>query len=71
MKKFFVLSVVCVLAVTFITSLAYAADVTIAMVPKALDNPVFTTSRIAAEEKAKELGVELIWTASQKSDAAF
>jgi ribose transport system substrate-binding protein len=70
MKKFFVLSVVCVLAVTFMTSLAYAADVTIAMVPKALDNPVFTTSRVAAEEKAKELGVELIWTASQKADAA-
>jgi ribose transport system substrate-binding protein len=70
MKKFFVLSLVCVLAVTFMTSLAYAADVTIAMVPKALDNPVFTTSRVAAEEKAKELGVELIWTASQKADAA-
>jgi ribose transport system substrate-binding protein len=69
MKKFFVCSLVCVLAV-FMTSLAYAADVTIAMVPKALDNPVFTTSRIAAEEKAKELGVELIWTASQKADAA-
>jgi len=70
MKKFFVRSLVCVLAVTFMTSLAYAADVTIAMVPKALDNPVFTTSRVAAEEKAKELGVELIWTASQKADAA-
>ena len=67
MKKLFILSVLCVLA---LTSLASAADVTIAMVPKALDNPVFTTSRIAAEEKAKELGVELIWTASQKADAA-
>jgi len=67
MKKLFILSVLCVLA---LTSLASAADVTIAMVPKALDNPVFTTSRVAAEEKAKELGVELIWTASQKADAA-
>jgi ribose transport system substrate-binding protein len=67
MKKMFILSVLCVLA---LSSLASAADVTIAMVPKALDNPVFTTSRVAAEEKAKELGVELIWTASQKADAA-
>jgi len=53
------------------TSFVYAADkVTIAMVPKALDNPVFTTSREAAKAKAEELGVELIWTASQKADAA-
>ncbi|MBD3305930.1 substrate-binding domain-containing protein, partial [candidate division KSB3 bacterium] len=47
-----------------------AADVTIAMVPKALDNPVFTTSREAARKAADELGIELIWTASQKADAA-
>ncbi len=71
MKKSIVLSLVCILAVTFMMSLAYAEKkATIAMVPKALDNPVFTTSRIAAEEKAKELEVDLIWTASQKSDAA-
>jgi ribose transport system substrate-binding protein len=71
MKKSVVFFLVCVLTLTFIASLAYAEKkVTIAMVPKALDNPVFTTSRIAAEAKAKDLGVDLIWTASQKSDAA-
>lgn len=71
MKKLVVLSLVCVLTFVFAT-LGYAADkkIVIAMVPKALDNPVFTTSRDAATAKAKELGVELIWTASQKSDAA-
>jgi ribose transport system substrate-binding protein len=71
MKKLVVLSLVCVLTFVFVT-LAYAAEkkIVIAMVPKALDNPVFTTSRDAATAKAKELGVELIWTASQKSDAA-
>ena len=71
MKKFGILVLVCVLASSFMVSLAAAQDkVTIAMVPKALDNPVFTTSREAAKVKAEELGVELIWTASQKADAA-
>jgi ribose transport system substrate-binding protein len=71
MKKLVVLSLVCVLTFIFV-SLAYAEEkkIVIAMVPKALDNPVFTTSRDAAKAKAAELGVELIWTASQKSDAA-
>jgi ribose transport system substrate-binding protein len=69
MKKFLVLSVACMLALTLVGS-GYAEKVTIAMVPKALDNPVFTTSRDAAKVKAEELGVELIWTASQKADAA-
>lgn len=69
MRKFLVLSVACMLTLTLISS-AYAEKVTIAMVPKALDNPVFTTSREAAKVKAEELGVELIWSASQKADAA-
>lgn len=69
MKKVLILTVVSLFALTLIGS-AYAEKVTIAMVPKALDNPVFTTSREAAKAKAEELGVELIWTASQKADAA-
>ena len=71
MKKFMVLLLACVLTVSLITSLAYAQKkLVIAMVPKALDNPVFVTSREAAKKAADELGVELIWTASQKADAA-
>lgn len=70
MKKSIVWLVASVIAVTGLVSVAYAEDVTIAMVPKALDNPVFTTSREAAKAKAEELGIELIWSASQKADAA-
>ena len=71
MKKLLVLFLACVLTMTFMMSLAYAEKkLVIAMVPKALDNPVFTTSREAAKEAAEELGIELIWTASQKADAA-
>ena len=62
---------VCVLTAACVAPLSYAAEkITIAMVPKALDNPVFMDTWEAAKASAKELGVELIWTASQKADAA-
>ena len=71
MKKFFVLALVCVLAVTFMSSLASAEKkLVIAMVPKALDNPIFVDAREASKKAGEELGVDIIWTASQKSDAA-
>lgn len=41
---------------------------TIAVVPKSLDNPIFDDVRTAAEQKADELGIDLLWTASQTSD---
>ncbi len=44
--------------------------VTIAVVPKAMDNPVFLDTKAGAEKAAEELGIELIWTAGFKSDAA-
>ncbi|MFP4430714.1 MAG: sugar-binding protein [Spirochaetaceae bacterium] len=44
--------------------------ITIAVIPKAMDNPVFLDTRAGAEKAAEELGIELIWTASLKSDAA-
>jgi ribose transport system substrate-binding protein len=44
--------------------------VTIAVIPKAMDNPVFLDTKAGAEKAAKELGIELIWTAGFKSDAA-
>lgn len=72
MKKFFMLALVCVLAVTFMNSLASAAEkkLVIAMVPKALDNPIFIDAREASKKAGEDLGVDIIWTASQKSDAA-
>lgn len=44
--------------------------VTIAVVPKAMDNPVFLDTKAGAEQAAEDLGIELIWTAGFKSDAA-
>ena len=71
MKKLFVLSCVCILTVSVIAAYASAEDkFTIAMVPKALDNPIFIDARESAKKASEELGVEFIWTASQKADAA-
>jgi len=40
------------------------------VMPKQLDNPVFNYARIGAMEKARELGVELIWSAPVSNDEA-
>lgn len=43
----------------------------IAVIPKALDNPVFYYAHYGAETRARELGdVDVIWTASTTSDAS-
>lgn len=72
MKKMSVVVVVSLLLVALVTSLGSAADkkFVIAMVPKALDNPIFVDAREAGKKAAEALGVEWIWAASQKSDAA-
>ncbi|MGH7056774.1 MAG: sugar-binding protein [Acetobacteraceae bacterium] len=47
-----------------------ASKMTIAVIPKSLDNPVFYYAHYGAEQRAKELGdVDVIWTASTTSDA--
>ena len=40
------------------------------VMPKQLDNPVFNYARIGAMEKARELGVEVIWSAPVANDEA-
>ena len=71
MKKCVVLILAVVLTVSMLTSFGFAEKkLTIAMVPKALDNPIFIDAREAAQKACDDLGVEFIWTASQKSDAA-
>jgi ribose transport system substrate-binding protein len=45
-------------------------EITIAVIPKAMDNPVFLDTKAGAEKAAKELGINLIWTAPFRSDAA-
>jgi ribose transport system substrate-binding protein len=47
-----------------------ARKLTIAVIPKSLDNSVFYYAHYGAEKRAKELGdVNVIWTASTTSDA--
>ena len=46
------------------------AKLSIAVIPKALDNPVFYYAHYGADLRAKELGdVDVVWTASSTSDA--
>jgi ribose transport system substrate-binding protein len=48
-----------------------AKRLTIAVIPKALDNNVFYYAHYGAEKRAQELGdVDVIWTASTTSDAS-
>lgn len=45
------------------------ADITIAVVPKSLDNAIFLDSQVAAEAKGKELGINIQWVGPTTSDA--
>ncbi|MDD3819048.1 MAG: substrate-binding domain-containing protein [Actinomycetota bacterium] len=47
-----------------------AKDITIAVVPKALDNPIFTDTAVAVEEIGKELGIKTEYVGPTSSDAA-
>lgn len=47
-----------------------AGEITIAVVPKALDNPVFLDTKIASEAAGEELGITVNFTGSTSSDAA-
>lgn len=80
MKKIMILALV----VVFMVSLLFigtsckqeaaeeeaAAEITIAVIPKALDNPVFLDTKNAAEATGEELGITVIFTGSTSSDAA-
>lgn len=50
--------------------IAWAEDITIAVVPKSLDNAIFLDSKGAAEKKGAELGINVLWEGSTTSDAA-
>lgn len=47
-----------------------AGDITIAVVPKALDNSIFIDAQTSAQKKADELGITMEWTGPAQSDAA-
>lgn len=71
MRKSVVLMVAIFLMVCLFSLTAIQAKtLTIAMVPKSLDNPVFLDSKTGGEAVAKKLGVDFIWTGSSTADAA-
>lgn len=45
-------------------------DITIAVVPKSLDNAIFLDAKAAAEKAGKELGINVEWVGPTKSDAS-
>lgn len=45
-------------------------DITIAVVPKSLDNAIFLDAKAAAEKAGKELGINIEWVGPTKSDAS-
>lgn len=46
------------------------SEITIAVVPKALDNMIFLDAKTGAENKAKELGIKIEWLGPANSNAA-
>lgn len=69
MKKFFGIMITVVLLLA-LSAPALAEDITIAVVPKALDNAIFLDAKFAAEEFGKEVGITIQWEGSTTSDAA-
>ncbi|MGQ9779195.1 MAG: sugar-binding protein [Bacillota bacterium] len=71
MKRLTVLLTILFLMVLCVSAIPGGAkSLTIAMIPKALDNPVFLDAKEGGEKAAKELGVEFIWTGPTTADAA-
>lgn len=72
MKKSFILMLVLLLMVGLLSVTSISAKtITIALIPKSLDNPVFLDAKVGGEEEAKKLGVNFIWTgAATAADAA-
>lgn len=46
------------------------AEITVAIVPKALDNPIFLDTKTGGVDKAAELGITAEWAGPESSDAA-
>ena len=68
MRKLICLTLAALLALSLVPALA--EELTIAVVPKSLDNAIFLDSKTAAEEVGKELGIKIQWEGSMTSDAA-
>jgi len=76
MRKLALLAIVLLLSVTPLFAAGQGegsgaeGDIVIAVVPKALDNPVFLDTKKGAEDAGDELGVTVNWVGPVKADAA-
>ena len=72
MKKVLVAGLMILLVASFAWSggRSDSKTITIAVVPKALDNMIFLDAKTGAEAKGKELGIKVEWVGPARSDAA-
>jgi len=70
MKRGILLFCIVVLSLLFSAITFASDDIVIAIVPKALDNPIFLDAKTAAEATGRELGIKIQWTGPVKSDAS-
>ena len=69
MRKLLSLVLVTLMVLSLVPALAQE-NITIAVVPKSLDNAIFLDAKTAAEAVGKELGITVQWEGSTTSDAA-
>lgn len=69
MKRLAILVLLVLAAALCLGPVHAAKRLTIAMIPKSLDNPVFLDAKDGGEAAAKELDVDFIWTGSNTADA--
>jgi len=70
MKRISLVFMILVLVLGVAFTASAQKKVTIAVVPKALDNAIFLDAKDAAEKTGAELGINILWVGSTKSDAA-
>ena len=70
MKRISLVFMILVLVMGVAFTVSAQKKVTIAVVPKALDNAIFLDAKDAAEKTGAQLGINILWVGSTKSDAA-
>ncbi|MGA2477206.1 MAG: sugar-binding protein [Spirochaetia bacterium] len=70
MKRISLVFMILVLALGVAFTASAQKKLTIAVVPKALDNAIFLDAKDAAEKTGAQMGINILWVGSTKSDAA-
>jgi ribose transport system substrate-binding protein len=70
MKRVSLVFMILVLVMGVAFTASAQKKLTIAVVPKALDNAIFLDAKDAAEKTGAQMGINILWVGSTKSDAA-